>query len=284
MNFQAAEDLNRTDCVCDLSNKAELRLVDGFKPSVPRLSDADPLKDEKIRWVAANIKFAYIDLAERYDAEGMAATFDAQRGLNPDFDSRFHPERVTSSLSPTESMEKSGVPYNVSQAAIRLDPPDCVTRYAREISGAHGPSCWLMGGASATVAACWILGRSDSGQYVDAVAMVLDMHGRGRFGEDGTAALARPLMTPRILVLDGLDAAHLDGAAAVLMYPVLRARHMNGHPTIVTSAASIDEVQRGILARCRSEDERQAALGMMTEMVASMGTTTAERTSHTFAI
>ena len=253
----------------------QLHIVDGFKPSVPRLSDDDPLKDEKIRWVMEHVKFYYLDLTERYDAEGMASVFDSQRGLNPDFDSRFHPERVTSSLSPTERMDDAAVPYAVAQAALGYRPSDSVQSYVREIMEPHGPSAWLVGGASATLAAAWILGHVDSGLYVDFTELVAEVHGRSKFGEDGSAAFCNGLRSPRVLVLDGLDSVTLDQTTAEVMFPTFRHRHLNAMPTIITATSPIDEVMRRSTSRCRS---------MFGEVAAALGTTAAERTEHMLII
>lgn len=276
MSIQAAEDLNVTDLsVCDSSNKVELRLVEGFVPSMPRLDPADPRRAEKISWADAHCRTTFRDLGMKYDIEALAATFEDNVGLNSDYDLMFREDAGNADTTPEQRMDAAAVPYAVAQAALGYRPSDALQSYVREIMEPHGPSAWLVGGASATLAAAWILGHVDSGLYVDFTELVAEVHGRSKFGEDGSAAFCNGLRSPRVLVLDGLDSVTLDQTTAEVMFPTFRHRHLNAMPTIITAMSPIDEVMLCSTSRCRS---------MFGEVAAALGTTTAERAEHMLII
>ena len=256
--------------------------TDGYRATMPHLHAADPDRARKIAWVTENVSYAYVDNHLRYDAEAMAASFDVTRGLCADYDELFHPDAPKSHASREALMEGAHVPHEVADAVGRMgDAPAEVARYADELQAPHPRSCVLVGDATSTVYAAWLVGGVPGGLFCEYSELVSDIDAaEGRLGEAGAQSIANQLRDVSLLVLDELDAARLDSRLVSLLYPPIRHRHMNGLPTIVTCSVPLEVMERKTLNNARSDEDRDAARRLFAEIINSTGRNDAERRQH----
>ena len=253
-----------------------------YQVTMPRLFNDDPDKSRKVAWASEHVRYSYVDQGLKYDSEAMAATFDINPGHCPAYDAEFRDECQKPHVSREALMESAHVPSEVVGAASRMgEAPAPVKDYADELQDQHARSAVFLGDARSTVYAAWVLGAVSGGLYVDFPSLLADLRARDRFGCDGAQSAANRLRDVSLVVLDSFDAARMDSRAIELLYPVVRHRHTSGLPSIITTSVPLDDVERRTLNCARSDEDRDAARRLFSEIVSSTGRTADERSKHT---
>lgn len=254
-----------------------------YQVTMPRLFNDDPDKSRKVAWASEHVRYSYVDQGLKYDSEAMAATFDINPGLCPDYDAEFRDECQKPHVSRETLMESAHVPSEVVGAVSRMgEAPAPVKDYADELRGPHPKSAVLVGNPTATVYAAWLVGCVTGGAFCEFSELVADIDtAEGRLGDTGAQSVANGLRDVSLLVLDEFDVKPLDSRLVSLLYPTVRHRHVNGLPTVITSSVGLEVVKRRTLNYARSDEDRDAARRLFSEIVSSLGRTDAERSKHT---
>ena len=253
-----------------------------YQVTMPRLFNDDPDKSRKVAWASEHVRYSYVDQGLKYDSEAMAATFDINPGLCPDYDAEFRDECQKPHVSREALMELAHVPHEVADAVSRMgDVPAPVKDYADELRDQHARSALIVGGATATILAAWLAGEVPGALFVDYPSLLADLRARGRFGQEGAQAVANRLRDPALLILDRMDEARTEATSAELLHPSLRHRHTSGLPVIVTSSIPLEVMERRTLSGARTDEDKAAARRLFAEIAGGMGRNADERARHT---
>ena len=253
-----------------------------YRVTMPRLSPDDPDKSRKVAWASEHVRYSYVYQGLKYDSEAMAATFDINPGLCPDYDEVFHSETPKTHASREALMELAHVPHEIAEAVGRMeDVPAPVKDYADELRDQHARSALIVGGATATILAAWLAGEVPGALFVDYPSLLADLRARGRFGQEGAQAVANRLRDPALLILDRMDEARTEATSAELLHPSLRHRHTSGLPVIVTSSVPLEVMERRTLDGARTDEDKAAARRLFAEIAGGMGRSADERARHT---